>query len=294
MTSTHTRITSVNEFDATRLVFSKPNKNDKLGSWRVNVGYRNSDNTIGELIIPVNWPAYTFGVGENRAKVGDELQGYQISICMYDQAGPTDDQLEWVRVYNEIVEACKDFLVTDDVKKEIKKPRLSKALLEDLCKALYWKRDEDGNVVEGRGPTLYPKLITKRFNDEPDEMKKFQIDTLFADENGNDLSPKELVGIRGRVQAAIKFESIHIAAFIRLQVKATEVEFMAQNRRAPRLFIRDPPVVQPVVMEEAVAVVEEDADDEENDVVLSEEDNRSPTPPPQKIKKGGRRLLAKK
>lgn len=293
MSNSQTQITSVENFNKDNLVFSKPSKNDALGTYRVNVGVRNPDKTVGDLVLPINWSAYSFGVAENRSKMG-ELQGYQISICMYDQNGPTQEQERWVQVYEEILDACRDNLVSEDVRKEIKKPKLTKMHLEDLCKAMYWKTDEDGNIIEGRGPTLYVKLMTKKNKDATDDSNLFDINTLFADEDGNELDPKELVGVRGRVRGAITFESIFIGGLIRLQVKAAEIEFQQPNRRAPRLFLREPPVVKAVEMEVQEDPQVSDADNEQEDSDKISDDEKPVQEPPVKAPlKKGRRLLRK-
>lgn len=297
--SNNTLITYPADFKSENLVFSKAKLNDKRNTYRINTGYRNPDNTVGELLLPVTWEAMSFGVEECRDKDTGELQKYQLSIAMFDQNEPTAEQLQWVEVYEKVVQAHRDHLLEESVKKQIKKPRLTAAHLDDLCKVMWWKRDENGERVQGRGPMLYPKLRTnmnKDYTNGEDDSTKFEIDTIFTDENGNDLDPKDLIGVRGRVRAAIAFEGIWIGGLIRMQVKAAEVEFISQNKKKKRLFCREPPVVvaAPLEVEESEeesGVEEESPGNESEEIVDAPEPVPEPEPAP--AKKGGRRLLRK-
>lgn len=267
----NTQITSIDEFDTNNMVFAKPTKNESLGTYRINIGIKNKDKTVGDLLLPITWEAFSFGVEENRNKVTGELQGYQISIVLFDQTGPTDEQLAFVEAYELLLERVKEHLVLDDIKREIKKPKLSLPMLEDLSKAMWWASDENGERVAGKSPTLYPKLMTKKYPNETDESKMYDINTVFADENGNDLNPKDLVGVRGRVRGTIRFESVFIGGLIRLQVKAAEIEFRVQSKKPPRLFLRRTPSV-PQVPLEVDPSLSDDADIEIEDEVIPEEE----------------------
>jgi hypothetical protein len=107
---------------------------------------------------------------------------------------------------------------------------------------LYWKK-EKGKIVEGTGPTLYPKLIQSK--------KLDKITSLFRDEEGNIIDPLTLEKKFCHITAVIKIESIFIGSSskISMQVKLYEgqVKLMEMGIRpllAPKRIESQPIVTE--------------------------------------------------
>ena len=138
-----------------------------------------------------------------------KVNGHVLPLCMWDRDGPTKTQKATTDAIDAIVEKCKDWLL--DNKDTIEKYDLDKGDLKKM-NPLYWKR-EKGKIVEGRGPTLYSKLI---------ESKKNGILTTFFDsETDEEIDPLSLK-THCFVVPAIRIESIFIGNKISLQVKLYE------------------------------------------------------------------------
>jgi hypothetical protein len=127
---------------------------------------------------------------------------------------------------------------------------------------LYWKRDKanKGKIVEGTGPTLYPKLIVskqkpkknqddkKMLQDDENSEQKLKIVSQFYDSStGKDIEGLDLIGKYCYVtECAIKIESIYFGAGkITLQFKVYEAGIELLNSGMKPLLKR--PVAQEIV-----------------------------------------------
>lgn len=237
----NTQLTHVSGYDAkTRMIFGEPMTGTvpsagsaKISYKRVNISTRNEDGTVGELILPTV-RLFSFGVSENKSIDTGEVNGYTFPICLYNRDGPSDEEKEWVQTFNNIVENCMDWLL--DNKEDLDQFELTRGDLTKIkggFNPLYWKREkamENGKpvmkIVDGTGPTLYPKLIFSKKND------KFL--TQFYDHLTDEpLKPMDLMGKYCYAESAIKIESIFIGARIALQIKLyeTTVEIMQSGMK---------------------------------------------------------------
>lgn len=209
----NTQLTSANGYETTNMIFSKPEKGTIPGSgltyMRIKIGTKYSDGTHGDLIISTDGgELYSYGTQENKSPEG-KITGHVLPLCMWDKDGPTKAQKATTDSIDAIVEQCKAWLLNN--KDKIEKYDLDKSDLKKL-NPLYWKR-EKGKIVEGRGPTLYSKLI---------ESKKNGILTNFFDiETDEEIDPLTLK-THCFVVPAIRIESIFIGTKISLQVKLYE------------------------------------------------------------------------
>jgi hypothetical protein len=214
-------VTDYNNYDVSNMVFSKEVKKEipsKTGSgpgirfFRIPISTRNADGSISKLIFTPS-DLFTFGVSENKNDTG-LVTGYTLPLTLWNKDGPTDAQAAFIKTIENVIRACKDHLVS--VRKAIMKPSLTFDSLCDLDKLLYYKLDETGERVAGRGPAMYPKLFTKNMNGE------MNITTGFIDGNGNDIDPIALIGKYGHTTPALFIDNIYIGAKISLQVYVGE------------------------------------------------------------------------
>jgi hypothetical protein len=237
MPGQNTQLTSAFEYDTSRICFSKaivgsiPNSVPKISYKRINISTRNQDGSVGDLILEgLDW--FSFGVSENKEQGTEITNGYSMPICLFNKDGVSDFEKEWKQTFDNIVEACKDYLLRDEVKEEIGKFDLERSDLKKL-NPLYFKKDEKGKVLDNVGPTLYAKLIQSK--------KHNRILTMLYDRNGNDVDAMSLIGKYCYVKPAIKIESIFIGSKISLQIKLYESEVNILETSMKRLLRNVPP-----------------------------------------------------
>jgi len=258
----NTQLTSASGYETSNMIFSKPEKGTIPGSgltyMRVKIGTKYSDGTSGDLILSTDGKElYSYGPQENKSPDG-KVNGHVLPLCMWDRDGPTKAQKATTDAIDAIVEQCKDWLLEN--KDTIEKYDLDKADLKKL-NPLYWKR-EKGKIVEGRGPTLYSKLI---------ESKKNGILTTFFDsETDEEIDPLSLKG-HCFVVPAIRVESIFIGNKISLQVKLYEavVRTLDKGRKSLLRPNAKRTVVQTNSLENALGGDESDLEEE-----LEQEDEK--------------------
>jgi len=233
MSVNNTQLTSADGYDPKRMIFSEPQKgtipNSKPPIYykRINISTLNDDGTIGDLIFPTD-ELFSFGVSENKDPGSQKVNGHVLPLCLWDRDGATPAQEKWVETFNAVVDQCKKHLVKH--REEIEQYELA---MSDLKKfnPLYWKK-EKGKIVEGRGPTLYGKLIVSR------KGEKDKILTKFYNEKDEELDALSLLGKYSYVKAAVKIESIFLGNKISLQVKIYEANVRLVDSGMQRLLPR--------------------------------------------------------
>lgn len=200
-TQEKTMLTKASGYNVNRILFSKPIignvPNSTFTFKRINISTKNSDGSVGELIIPTE-RCFSFGVQENLGLDKKTVNGYVLPICLFTKDAPTKAEREWVDTFEAIVKRCSDYLI--DHKDDLEEYELEEAHLKKL-NPLYYKK-EKGKRVEGAGPTLYPKLIQSK--------KLDKIQTKIVDKRGNELDPLSIQKKYCYVKAAIKIEGIYI------------------------------------------------------------------------------------
>lgn len=215
----NTQLTDFKNYDAKRLLFSKPEVGTIPGSMskltfkRIRIATKNSDGTVGDLVIATPPNLMCYGLQEQTDPSTGAVNGYQFPLVLWNRNEPTLDEKTFTDTINKICDACKDHLIAH--REEIEKYDLE---MNDLKKfnPLYFKM-EKGKVVEGKGPMLYIKTLTSKKADT------FKIYTVFTDAETNELiEPMDLMNKRCYVQGAIKIESIFVGNKISLQMKLFE------------------------------------------------------------------------
>lgn len=256
------QLSSVSNFNVDKIVFSEAKETNIPGSFRVTIGTQYPNNSVGPLIFSTD-TVYSFGIQENKSMDKPvRTTGYSIPLCLWNKEGPTDYQKQFIDTLEKVSDYVKKYMLKPEVKKTVKKYDLVESDLRKFSPL--WYKKEDGEVVQGRGPMLYPKLMCN---------KNLEIYTVVADQNGNDIDPLSLLNQKCSVRACIKIESIFIGSKISLQVKVMELEVYQQGNQRQRLLckqpqetvvIEDSDVINPLETNEELEVSdeEEDSDDE--------------------------------
>lgn len=213
------QVSNFENFNISNVLFSDPVKGSipsapgapTISYKRIMVGVKNEDGTTGKLLLKMPSNLYCYGVTENKSKETDKVTGHGIACALWDKEKPTSEQKKFTDVFKDITEYMKKHLVEN--KEAIEKYKLEMHHLDEF-KPFYWKT-EKGKVVEGKGPTFYPKLIESK--------KTGKILTMFFDEENNEIDPIELIGKPFYiVDAIVDIESIFIGKDIYMQVKLYE------------------------------------------------------------------------
>lgn len=305
MSFQNTQLISLNKstYDTSRVRFSKPilgslqnQGGPSINFKRIMIGTVNEDGSKGELILETE-EVFSFGVSENKDLATGKLNGYVMPLCLHNRNGPTDAEENWVTVFNNIVEKCKEHLI--ESREEIEQYELETNDLKKL-NPLYYKRDK-GKIVEGTGPTLYCKLIVSK-------KQKNSILSIFGlvsdgDDDITDINPLELLGKYCYVKAAVKIESIFIGNKISLQVKLYEAQVRLLNHGPKRILRRPTPQRKLIVDNEDENEESNEEDEESNDGGSlkgssdSEEESPEPVPktePKRIVKRVVRKVVRKK
>ena len=275
--SDNTQLTTTENYNKSNITFSKPETNtipnSEISFKRIKIGMKNQDGTYGDLIIKTS-QLFSFGVQENKDMKTQEINGYSMPLCMWNKDGCTSEEKDLTDLIDNIV---------DVIKKHLLKTRDDFGMydleMSDLKKfnPLYWKR-ERGKIIEGRGPTLYPKLIISK-------KKGNKILSSFYDVNTDEqLDALSLKGKYCYVECAIKIESIFIGNKPSLQIKLTEGIVRTLDSKAPRLLRPKAETVVSVSknVTDSLQKLQEDNEDsdEDSDGSISEEETK-----PKKVKK---------
>lgn len=216
-----------------------------LSFYRLLLSIRNPDGTVGDVIIDLD-RSYSFGVSESRDLATNNLNGYTLSISMYERDGATEKQVRSVQFINCLSDVIKDYLLTEEGKASVENWDLEAALLKKV-NPLYFKRDK-GKIVEGSSPTFYPKLMYyKASKDKNGKEREARIGTKFyledeVDENGDaqEVNPLEFLGVRCHATPAIKFENVYVAGKVSMQCKVYEANVKAAESGPKRLLKAGP------------------------------------------------------
>jgi len=245
-----TQLSNPNSFNVDNIVFSEPvtgnipSNGPSINFKRININVKNQDGSIGELILPTG-RLFSFGVSENKSPDTGKVNGWTLPLCLHNKNGPTKDEEEWVKCFNEIVDRVSEHVV--DNREEIDKFELEKSDLRNF-NPLYYKKEKHTDskgktalrVVPGTGPTLYTKLIYSKKNDS--------FVTKMYDSDDTQIDPLDMIGKYCYCQGAVKVESIFIGNKISLQVKLYEaVVEPISNGSTGRLLAR--PVAQSMVIQ---------------------------------------------
>jgi hypothetical protein len=258
------KLTELSDFNADNLIFTLPllptDKSKKQLGKRISITTKHTlDNSVSSLVFATE-ELFSYGI---KVFTNEENSTYSFSINLFSVPGGTEREREFLTVFNDIVEKCKEFLVEN--KRELGfKNNFDMSDLKNF-NPLWYPTKDDGEVDTQRGPTLYCKLISS---------KKSGVITKFYDTMNQDISYEDLINQRCRVRAAVKVESIFIGTKASLQVKLVEANVEVLQTTRTRLLVdktltcqassppsEEEPVGEPMRMLESKRIV--NSDDEE-------------------------------
>ena len=147
----NTQLSNALEFDSANIVFQEPQLNSitlgdgktKINYYRIPVGVRNPDGTLGELVFPTE-KVFSFGVQENKNMESDRIDGYSMALCMWNRDGATPEQKKWIETFSQAIERCKEHVV--DIKEDIEKYDLEMSDLKKFNPLYYSKWTKISNI----------------------------------------------------------------------------------------------------------------------------------------------------
>lgn len=226
---------SIDSFNIDNLIFGDVKKcvTGDVAYSRIPIKYRTNDKDV-ELCIATP-ELLSYGVQENRQKTLDSkktnlekpVDSYSLPLVMSDEK--TSD------VFEQILIKCKGHLNLHSTKKA-----LNKSTIHTDSMDIFYRKKDEGIIVPGAAPTMYPKLFTaygkKDINAPP------KITTEFYDMNDEPIDPLSLIGVKAKIIAAITVRDIYIGVTPSIQLKVNDaivVEKLDKRRRLLTIPIRD-------------------------------------------------------
>ena len=218
------RSVPVDKWDWSRVVYSDPQKGD-YGS-RIRLQYLYDDKTVGPAIVSLG-RHYCFGVQPDNTdkdgkvlkiknaegkEVDKALSGYRVPIVMTSQNKTTPDPTPEEQRELDFFEDWRGELIKYALENKVK---IGKGAKTDpqvegmVSEILYFKKDQEGNIVEGIAPKFYTNLIYYS--------KSREVGTNFYGPGDKSLDPLKTTGHFYMNEIMIRFDSIFVGKSISLQ-----------------------------------------------------------------------------
>lgn len=205
-------------FDISKMMFLEPKEIEVAGkktgpkSWRVPIRY-DAVNQPLKVQMPT---LFSWGVQEYRD--GDSVSSYSMSLVMYNAkngGSATAEERGTIEMFEAILEKIRKYLKMKSTKDAMKKYNMDTDV--DKMDVFFRKRDE-GVIVEGVAPVMYPKLYTRRVKD----CNELKIETKFYDAKDEVLNPVELLSKRIIVVTSVVVDNVFIGAKPSIQLRVKE------------------------------------------------------------------------
>lgn len=287
MASRQTQIIDEYNYNTENMIFADPIKNTipesvpPISYTRINIYTKNPNGSYGDFIIQAP-NCYSFGVSESADQKTKQVNNYSLPLSLWSKEGPLPQEKQFTDMIERITDKVREYLLKN--KKLIGKADLTQHSdsITKLC-PLYWKKNEEGERMEGVGPTLYPKLLQSK-----KDPNNITIYTKFNDiKTDEEIDPKALIKKHFRVIPAIKLESIYVGSKISLQLKVIEclVELVESG---PKRLLKRP---VPVAIESGIDMSSVRYEKPQESVSVEDrpgslensEDESAPKPPPAEI-----------
>jgi hypothetical protein len=245
------QLTDLLDFDSSKLIFDEPIKNEMPGIppyYRINLATKNPDGkNESDLFFQLD-RCKTFGIKENRDNNTGNLTGYAVGILLFDKSGATERQQQMLQAMNEIVEKCKDHLMTADIKKKVGKTTLKVREQLDSITPISYIKNKETQELDMNAPILNAKLMyAKTKTDKDGNEIPSRIMTRFYDEDElnetgvletSELNPLENLNRRGWITPVIRFESIFVGKDIKIQAKIYQAVFKIDEETGFKNLLR--------------------------------------------------------
>jgi hypothetical protein len=267
-------------YNVDNIIFEEPREQQsKIGSntynfTRVNIKTKNDDGKGKKDLILRLDKSICLGISDKYG--ADQLSA--LFILWDNETGPTPRQTKTKEVIEGIVNKTKEWLLTPENKKLIKKPKLGEADVSKL-NPLRIKTDENGEEKEGEAPMFAMRLMqlkAKKDKDGVDQPAK--ILTRFfheteRDENGKqvEIDPKTLINKRFYAKVALKAEDIFIGKEINLQWKLIEAVVKPLGDGPDRLLEDD----EEIIDEDDTVIDVNDVSENTNKLSISDDEGET-------------------
>lgn len=236
-------IIAADAVDINQIVFDEPAieavPSSTFTNRRIKIGYRLPDGSVTQLQIPFP-KSYSYGIqaesygAEQQRDARDKqpqkvdpklISGYTMPLCLWEKnSSPTPEQEFFLELIKKIAEKCKDGVL--EKKSKCGKHDLEKSDLKKILNALWFKRDDEGKVMENFPPVLNTKLIIRK-----DKATNTISDVLTKFRNGYTSEIVDARTVTGGffVQALVCFDSIYVSSKITVQVKCPIATFWPRS-----------------------------------------------------------------
>jgi hypothetical protein len=233
-----TQLVSPTDFNTGTLRFQKPINGGSPNTYRIQINASLKGQTIQSLLIATP-TVFSFGVSP-QANIGEKIEDdlsnvkyYTLPLCLHSKSGATASEIEFVDLFNKIVESCKTYMCSKELNEQLGKFGDDQITMSELKKfnPLHFKK-EKGFIVDGTGPVLYPKLIMRKDGQS--------CVTTFSNGKDTHTNMRSLLSTRMFVRCALKIESIFVGSKVSLQVKICEVNYKTVDLGRERLLAHLP------------------------------------------------------
>lgn len=269
--SKQTQLANYHNYNVNRMIFEEekkcpiPGVMKGLFYYRINLQSKNPDGTIGDFVVSTPPALLSFGYKDKTNPLTGEVTGHQMPFCLHSKPDdPTEDEAAFEKFIGKIVKHGQNYIIKN--RKEIRGVS-SKITLEnneelrEKFNPIYRKRDDDGEIVEGKGPVLSATVIESRKHNPP------KVLTQFWDSNHKLMDPMDIYNKLCRATAAIRIESIYMGSGkIRLQIKLYEVQI---NEIVNSVL---PSLLPAPKQQKSILFGDENKDEVPEDVMLDDDD----------------------
>lgn len=231
---------SANTFNAdTDLVFAAIKDvqipNSELTFKRAMIYRKNADGTTGRLLI-MGDKHKCLGLREN--KNDEDVTGYSLPIFMYNDSGPTTEQVALVKLFGDLNVAINKWLIANA--RDLGRPDLQRVKdPEDdprLPSILSWQLDQNGLEMKDKGPSLWAQF--KTYFDKSTKELDCSTRVYKMGTHSEPLDPRDMVGTHSIVRPFIWVRSVSVRKDrINVQLKIWEVAAHLMPYSGPRSFL---------------------------------------------------------
>lgn len=212
-------------FDATKIVFGNPRimcikDMGKVKYMQIPIGYRNADNTIGELCLMTE-KLFSFGISPPFQNL--PTAPYTLSLSLYDKLDPTPEQKTFTNNVKSILSTARAFLESMKSHPDLEANNL-KITTDRLdtfeSSPIKWtKLCKDTKRRVDISPLMNVKLIVKMVDNDQGHPEEI-LSTNLVDIKNNPIQLHEFINKYCYAQCVIKFDGLFIGGMlITLQLK---------------------------------------------------------------------------
>lgn len=180
----------------------------------------------------------TFGIS---TKYSDLIDKVSFSIKISNRDMYTEEHKRIVQIINEVVQAAKNFTLTDESKAKLGQYDLEERDLKDISPLKYQKDPETKRIRLDLPPVINPKLMCVFKKDLGKKVCETVLcNEAILDENGwpTQVDPFSFVSKNGLCTPVIKIESIYYGAKYKIQLKLYQADVSVADNGFKNFLVR--------------------------------------------------------